>query len=99
MIAPGFADIFYNNSLKNGLLPVPLPEETVNMLLDLVEEDPEIQITVDLESQTVALPDGQTHKFAIDPFRKICLLEGLDDLGYILSKVDAIEAHEAEAAY
>ena len=99
VIAPGFADIFYNNSLKNGLLPVPLPEETVNMLLDLVEEDPEIQITVDLESQTVALPDGQTHKFAIDPFRKICLLEGLDDLGYILSKVDAIEAHEAEAAY
>ena len=54
---------------------------------------------MDLESQTVALPDGQTHKFAIDPFRKICLLEGLDDLGYILSKVDAIEAHEAEAAY
>lgn len=99
VIAPGFADIFYNNSLKNGLLPVPLPEETVNMLLDLVEEDPEIQITVDLESQTVSLPDGQTHKFAIDPFRKICLLEGLDDLGYILSKVDAIEAHEAEPAY
>ncbi len=99
VIAPGFADIFYNNSLKNGLLPVPLPEETVNMLLDLVEEDPEIQITVDLESQTVSLPDGQTHKFAIDPFRKICLLEGLDDLGYILSKVEAIEAHEAEPAY
>ncbi len=99
VIAPGFADIFYNNSLKNGLLPVPLPEETVNMLLDLVEEDPEIQITVDLESQTVSLPDGQTHKFAIDPFRKICLLEGLDDLGYILSKVDAIEAYEAEPAY
>lgn len=99
VIAPGFADIFYNNSLKNGLLPVPLPEETVNMLLDLVEEDPEIKITVDLESQTVSLPDGQTHKFAIDPFRKICLLEGLDDLGYILSKVDKIEAHEAEPAY
>jgi 3-isopropylmalate/(R)-2-methylmalate dehydratase small subunit len=99
VITPGFADIFYNNSLKNGLLPVPLPEETVNMLLDLVEEDPEIQITVDLESQTVSLPDGQTHKFAIDPFRKICLLEGLDDLGYILSKIEAIEAHEAVPAY
>ncbi len=99
VITPGFADIFYNNSLKNGLLPVPLPEETVNMLLDLVEEDPEIQITVDLESQTVSLPDGQTHTFAIDPFRKICLLEGLDDLGYILSKIEAIEAHEAVPAY
>jgi len=99
VITPGFADIFYNNSLKNGLLPVALPEETINMLLDLVEEDPEIKITVDLESQRVTLPDGQTHSFDIDPFRKICLLEGLDDLGYILSKTDAIEAHEAEPAY
>ncbi|MEZ4619694.1 MAG: 3-isopropylmalate dehydratase small subunit [Caldilineaceae bacterium] len=99
VITPGFADIFYNNSLKNGLLLVPLPEETVNMLLDLVEEDPETAIAVDLESQTVTLPDGQTHKFAIDAFRKICLLEGLDDLGYIMSKADAIAAHEAEPAY
>lgn len=99
VITPGYADIFYNNSLKNGLLPVPLPEETVNMLLDLVEEDPETQITVDLESQTVSLADGQTHSFDIDPFRKICLLEGLDDLGYILSKAEAIEAHEAKPVY
>lgn len=99
VITPGFADIFYNNSLKNGLLPVPLPEETVNMLLDLVEEEPETEIAVDLESQTVTLPDGQTHKFNIDPFRKICLLEGLDDLGYIMSKTDAIAQHEAEPAY
>jgi 3-isopropylmalate/(R)-2-methylmalate dehydratase small subunit len=99
VIAPGFADIFYNNSLKNGLLPVPLPEETVNMLLDLAEEEPDTQITVDLASQTVTLPDGQTHKFNIDPFRKICLLEGLDDLGYIMSKMDAVEAHEAAPAY
>ncbi|MCB0185939.1 MAG: 3-isopropylmalate dehydratase small subunit [Caldilineaceae bacterium] len=99
VITPGFADIFYNNSLKNGLLLVPLPEETVNMLLDLVEEEPETEIAVDLESQTVTLPDGQTHKFNIDPFRKICLLEGLDDLGYIMSKTDAIAQHEAEPAY
>ncbi|HRW04566.1 MAG TPA: 3-isopropylmalate dehydratase small subunit [Caldilineaceae bacterium] len=99
VITPSFADIFYNNSLKNGLLLVPLPEETVNMLLDLVEEEPETEIAVDLESQTVTLPDGQTHKFNIDPFRKICLLEGLDDLGYIMSKTDAIAQHEAEPAY
>lgn len=99
VITPGFADIFYNNSLKNGLLLVPLPEETVNMLLDLVEEDPETEIAVDLESQTVTLPDGQTHSFQIDAFRKICLLEGLDDLGYIMSKDDAIDAHEAQPAY
>lgn len=99
VITPGYADIFYNNSLKNGLLPVALPEDTVNMLLDLVEEDPETTIAVDLENQTVTLPDGQTHSFDIDPFRKICLLEGLDDLGYIMSKNEAIEAHEVEPAY
>ncbi len=99
VITPGFADIFYNNSLKNGLLPVALPEETVNMLLDLIEEEPEIKIGVNLEEQTVTLPDGQTHKFAIDPFRKICLLEGLDDLGYIMSKDEAIVRHEAVPVY
>ena len=99
VIAPGFADIFYNNSLKNGLLPVALPEEVVNMLLDLVEEEPEVRIAVDLANQTVTLPDGQQHSFAIDPFRKICLLEGVDDLGYILRKEAAITAHEAQAAY
>ena len=99
VISPGFADIFYNNSLKNGLLPVTLPEDVVNMLLDLVEEDPETTIFVDLKSQTVTLPDGQQHSFAIDPFRKICLLEGLDDLGYIGSKEAAIDAYEATTPY
>ena len=99
MIAPGFADIFYNNSLKNGLLPVALPEDTVNMLLDLIEEDPETLIYVDLKSQMVTLPDGQQHSFGIDPFRKLCLLEGVDDLGYIMSKVDAIDAYEARAPF
>ena len=99
VIAPGFADIFYNNSLKNGLLPVTLPEDVVNMLWDLVEEDPETTIYVDLKSQTVTLPDGQQHSFAIDAFRKICLLEGLDDLGYIGSKEAAIAAFEAVAPY
>lgn len=99
VITPGYADIFYNNSLKNGLLPVALPEETVNMLLDLIEEEPETTIAVNLEQQTVTLPDGQTHKFEIDPFRKICLIDGLDDLGYIMSKADAIERHEATPVY
>ena len=99
VITPGFADIFYNNSLKNGLLLVALPEATVNMLLDLVEEEPDTQITVDLASQTVTLPDGQTLGFDIDPFRKICLMEGVDDLGYIMKKTDAIAAHEAVPVY
>ena len=99
VISPGFADIFYNNSLKNGLLPVTLAEEVVAMLWDLVEEEPATTIQVDLRSQTVTLPDGQQHSFAIDPFRKICLLEGLDDLGYISSKEAEIVAYEARSAY
>jgi 3-isopropylmalate/(R)-2-methylmalate dehydratase small subunit len=99
VITPGFADIFFNNSLKNALLPVTLPEETVNMLLDLVEEEPNTRISVDLVKQTVTLPDGQQLGFNIDPFRKMCLLEGLDDMGYLLSKDESITAHEAEPAY
>lgn len=99
VISPGFADIFYNNSLKNGLLPITLPEAAVNMLLDLVEEQPDTQIAVDLAAQTVALPDGQLVNFAIDPYRKTCLLEGLDDLGYLLSQDASISAYEQQAAY
>ena len=99
VIAPGFADIFYNNSLKNGLLPVSLPEDVVNMLWDLTEEEPTTAIQVDLASQTVTLPDGQTHHFDIDPFRRLCLLNGVDDLGYIMSKDAAIAAHEAAPIY
>jgi len=95
VISPGFADIFYNNSLKNGLLPIVLPEEVVNLLWDLVEEEPATLLHVDLRSQTVTLPDGQQHRFTIDPFRKLCLLEGVDDLGYLLSKEEAIAAYEA----
>jgi len=94
VIAPGFADIFYNNSLKNGLLPVALPEEQVAMLWDLVEEQPDTVIAIDLASQTVILPDGQQASFAIDPYRKTCLLHGLDDLGYLLSKEAEIAAFE-----
>lgn len=99
VIAPGFADIFYNNSLKNGLLPVALPEETVAMLWDLIEEDPTTTVSIDLETQTVTLPDGQQMGFAIDGFRKMCLLNGLDDMGYLLAKDDAIATHEAALPY
>ncbi len=99
VIAPGFADIFYNNSLKNGLLPITLPEETVNMLWDLVEEAPETTVHIDLENQRVTLPDGQQMDFTIDPFRKMCLLRGVDDMGYLLDKDEQISRFEAEPAY
>ena len=95
VITPGFADIFYNNALKNGLLPIPLPEDTVNLLLDLVEEQPDTRILIDLPAQLVILPDGQQASFDIDTYRKRCLLEGLDDLGYLLAQDEAITAHEA----
>ncbi len=94
VISPGFADIFYNNALKNGLLPVALPEDTVYMLLDLVEEHPQTRLHIDLAAQTVSLPDGQQASFAIDPYRKLCLLQGLDDLGYLLAQDAAIAAYE-----
>jgi 3-isopropylmalate/(R)-2-methylmalate dehydratase small subunit len=96
VIAPVIADIFYNNSLKNGLLPIALPEETVATLWDLVEEEPTTTIVVNLPEQTVRLPDGQSFAFEIDPFRKLCLLDGVDDMGYILRKEEAITAFEAK---
>jgi 3-isopropylmalate/(R)-2-methylmalate dehydratase small subunit len=99
VIAPQFADIFYNNSLKNGLLPVTLPEDVVQGLWATLEANPSATITVDLPSQTVTLPDGSSYAFQIDPFRKLCLLEGVDDLGYIMARESAITAHEAKPAY
>ncbi|NJK43566.1 MAG: 3-isopropylmalate dehydratase small subunit [Pleurocapsa sp. SU_196_0] len=99
VIAPQFADIFYNNSLKNGLLPVALPEDVVQNLWATLEANPDARITVDLPTQTVTLPDGTTQGFQIDPFRKLCLLEGVDDLGYIMKREDAIAAHEARQPY
>lgn len=95
VIAPSFADIFHNNALKNGLLPVAVSEDTVNLLLDLVEEQPDILVTIDLRDQVVSLPDGQQIGFAIDPYRRQCLLEGLDDLGYLLAKEASIAEFEA----
>ncbi len=99
VIAPSFADIFFNNALKNGLLPVRLPEEAVQMLWDLVEEEPDTPIRIDLERQIVTLPDGQELGFPIDPFRKMCLLQGMDDLGYLLSKEPEIAAYEARSPW
>ena len=99
VITPQFADIFYNNSLKNGLLPVALPEDVVNKLLETVEKNPNFQITVDLATQTVTFENGETHEFQIDAFRKLCLLEGVDDLGYIMKKDDAILSFESRSAY
>ena len=94
VIAPAFADIFYNNSLKNGLLPVPLDEDQVAMLWDLIEEQSDTTLSIDLAAQSVTLPDGQQVAFAIDPYRKHCLLNGLDDLGYLLSKEADIARYE-----
>jgi 3-isopropylmalate/(R)-2-methylmalate dehydratase small subunit len=93
-IAPSFGDIFYNNCLKNGLLPVPLPEDVVADLLVKIAETPDLLIRVDLDKQTVTLPDGAVHSFEINPFAKHCLLNGLDELDYTLSRRDEIAAFE-----
>src|SRR5690606_24287441 len=93
VIAPSFADIFYNNCFKNGLLPVTLPRETVDALIAQAG-GPNHVFTVDLESQTVTAPDGERHRFEIDPGRKASLLAGLDDIGESLQHADAISAFE-----
>ena len=97
VIAPSFADIFFNNTFKNGILPVTLPEARVNELLRFLLELPGAEITVDLPAQTVAGPDGKTDSFEIDPHRKQCLIEGLDDIGLTLQKEAAISSYEATA--
>ena len=95
VIAPSFADIFYNNCFKNGILPVSLPEAAVASLLDRAEAGDNARVTVDLENETVVAPDGERIAFEIDPFRRRCLLEGLDDIGLTLRKEAAIDAFEA----
>lgn len=94
VISTSFADIFRNNSLKNGLLPIIVDAETLKSLFDLVEEAPGAEIAVDLEVQTVVFPDGSTVSFPIDPFSKTCLLKGVDQLGYIMSFENEIAAFE-----
>ncbi|HFB52621.1 MAG TPA: 3-isopropylmalate dehydratase small subunit [Anaerolineae bacterium] len=94
LISTGFADIFRNNSLKNGLLPVIVDRETHRQLQSLAEEDPETRITIDLPNQTLTLPDGRTVNFPIDPFSKHCLVNGIDQLGYLREHLPAIEEYE-----
>ncbi|MEV8468245.1 3-isopropylmalate dehydratase small subunit [Fluviibacterium sp. DFM31] len=98
VIAPSFADIFYNNCFKNGILPIVLPQEDVDKLMDDAQRGANATISVDLENQTIKGPDGGTLTFDLDPFRKHCLLNGLDDIGLTFEKVAAIDAFEANAS-
>jgi 3-isopropylmalate/(R)-2-methylmalate dehydratase small subunit len=95
VISTSFADIFKQNALKNGLLPIVAPPEVHAALLAAVERDENYAVTVDLATQRLLLPDGTEVEFPIDPFAKHCLLEGVDELGYILQHEDAIRAYEA----
>jgi len=94
IIAPSFADIFYNNCFKNGILPIALPQEDVDKLMDDAERGANAIVTVDLENQTITSPDGGEIRFELDPFKKRCLLEGLDDVGLTLEKEAAIDSFE-----
>ena len=95
VIAPSFGDIFYNNCFKNGVLPVTLPDAAVAALMDQAEQGSNARFAVDLEACEVVPPDGAAIGFEIDPFRRHCLLEGLDDIGLTLEKAAAIDAFEA----
>jgi len=95
LIAPGFADIFFNNSFKNGILPIVLPATTVDRLFKRATGPEALQLDVDLAAQQLRLPDGEAIAFDVDAFRKHCLLEGLDDIGLTLQHVDEIRAYEA----
>ncbi|WP_446655493.1 3-isopropylmalate dehydratase small subunit [Blastomonas sp.] len=95
VIAPSFSDIFSSNAFKNGILTVVLPQEAVDRLMEVAATDP---IHIDLESQTVTTPFQDRFTFEIDPFRKTCLMQGLDEIGLTLAKTDAISAYEARIA-
>lgn len=95
IISTSFADIFHNNALKNGLLPVVVDASTHRQLLSLAEEEPATLVRIDLAQQMVVLPDGRAIPFPIDAFSKTCLLEGLDQLGYLLKQEARIAAYEA----
>lgn len=98
VIAPSFADIFFNNSFKNGLLPVVLTEGEVDTLFGLATAEMPVEISVDLETQQVSGPNGFNASFDIDTFRRTCLLEGLDEIGLSLKETDAIRAYETRRA-
>lgn len=94
VVSTDFADIFRNNALKNGLLPVIVDEETHRQLVSLAEEDPTTEVTIDLETQTLTLPDGRKVTFPIDGFSKYCLLNGVDQLGFLLSLEEEVGQYE-----
>jgi 3-isopropylmalate/(R)-2-methylmalate dehydratase small subunit len=94
LVAPSFGDIFFNNCLKNGLLPLTLPSDVVSSLLASLQAAPGQTVQADLASQTIVFPGGGRYEFAVDPFAKHCLLNGIDELDYTLSKMDEIMAFE-----
>ena len=98
VIAPSFADIFFNNCFKNGILPIALPQEQVDQLMADAEKGANARVTVDLENQEITMSDGTKIPFEVDSFRKHCLIEGLDDIGLTLEKAAAIESFETQAA-
>ncbi|MCG3266832.1 3-isopropylmalate dehydratase small subunit [Yoonia sp. I 8.24] len=98
VISTSFADIFYNNCFKNGILPIALPQEQVDVLMKDAEKGSNARIEVDLEAQTITSSDGDVFTFEVDAFKKHCLLNGLDDIGLSLEKVAAIDSFEAKAA-
>ena len=98
VISTSFADIFYNNCFKNGILPIVLPQEQVEVLLKDAEKGANARMTVDLEAQSVTTSDGQSFAFEIDPFKRRCLIEGLDDIGLTMEKAASIDAFEEKAA-
>jgi 3-isopropylmalate/(R)-2-methylmalate dehydratase small subunit len=95
VISTSFADIFRNNSLKNGLLPIIVDKDTLTQLFSLCEEDPDTALAIDLRTQTLTLPDGRTVQFPIDGFSKACMLNGVDEIGYVLRMDDKIAAFES----
>lgn len=95
VISTEFADIFNNNALKNGLIPIVVDEDTQQQLFSLAEEDPTTRLSVDVESQTLTLPDGRQVKFPLDGFSKYCLLNGIDQLGYLMNLDDQVQAYES----
>ena len=98
VISTSFADIFYNNCFKNGILPIVMPKDIVDVLMADAEKGANARITIDLESQLVTASDGTRFAFEVDAFRKHCLINGLDDIGLTLEKVSAIDTFEKQAA-
>ena len=96
VIAPSFADIFYNNCFKNGILPIKLPRDIVDSLMEKAKRGGNATFSIDLEAYQITDPDGTIHEFSVDDFRRHCLLNGLDDIGLTLQKIETIEEYETQ---